>query len=122
MPYTASDTFNADTFPLRRVIAITKGSAVVAHVNCAFGDGESAAAFIVEACNTHDSLVAEVARLRKASKGALVLLERLAGDTNRYLIGGSDCSIGHYASYHVDTLRAALRAGGSLAALPVVLP
>jgi hypothetical protein len=53
-------------------------------------------------------LVAERDELVAALKGALVLLERLAPDTDRKLVGGSECSIGHYASYHVDVIRAAL--------------
>ena len=43
-----------------------------------------------------------------ALRAALVLFERLAPDTGRKLLNGSECSIGHYASYHVDCIRAIL--------------
>lgn len=53
-------------------------------------------------------LIAQAPAMAKALRAALVLLERLAPDTGRKLLNGSECSIGHYASYHVDVIRSIL--------------
>lgn len=81
-------------------------------------NGKPSPLTIVPSCSRADArliadtptLLAQRDALAKTLQCALVLLERLAPDTERQLVGGSECSIGHYASYHVDQARAALAA------------
>ena len=58
-------------------------------------------------CAANARLIAAAPDLLEAARGAVVLLKKLQAETNK-LRNGSECSIGHYSTYHAETLTAAI--------------